>query len=210
MSSESANAGHQKQAQKRSLEQFMRDTFRNPLNAAASFLQRLGITANVMTVAGLGVNILAAVLIGFGYLTVGGLVLLIGAPMDALDGALARLSGSSTPFGAFLDSVTDRYAELFLFGGLLLYFLNKGDVIACILVFVSAAGSVLVSYIKARAESLGYECKVGLLSRVGRMVVLIPGLIFNIPLVSLWILAIFTHVTALQRFWHVHQQADPR
>ena len=208
MSSESANAGPQKQSQKRSLEQFLRDTFRNPLNAAASFLQRLGITANIITVAGLAVNVLASVLIGAGDLIFGGLVLLIGAPMDALDGALARLSGSSSPFGAFLDSVTDRYAELFLFAGLLIHFLNIGDITACILVFISAAGSVLVSYIKARAESLGYECKVGLLSRVGRMVVLIPGLIFNIPMVSLWILAIFTHVTALQRFLYVQKQAN--
>lgn len=201
------NEGSQKQTQKWSLEQFLRDTFQKPLNSIASFLKRIGITPNAITVAGLFVNAAAAALIATGRMTAAGLVLLIGAPMDALDGALARLDGKTTSFGAFLDSVIDRYAELFLFAGLLIHFLIAGNITACILAFAAAAGSVLVSYIKARAESLGFEAKVGLFSRVGRMVVLISCLIFNIPLVALWILAVFTHFTALHRFWHVRRQA---
>lgn len=201
------NEGSQKPTNKWSLEQFMRDTFQKPLNSIAAFLKRLGITPNAITVAGLVVNVAAAVLLASGRITLGGLVLLIGAPMDALDGALARLDGNTTSFGAFFDSVTDRYAELILFAGLLINFLRAGDTTAIILVFVAAAGSVLVSYIKARAESLGFEAKVGVFSRVARMVVMITGLIFNIPIVALWILAIFTHVTAIHRFWHVRNQA---
>ena len=201
------NESSSKHARKWSLEQLMRDTFQKPLNTAAAFLKRLGFTANSITIIGLFVNIAAAILIAYGKLTAGGLVLLIGAPMDALDGALARLNGTSSAFGAFLDSVIDRYAELILFAGLLVHFLQTGNVTACILVFVAAAGSVLVSYVKARAESLGFESKVGVFSRLGRMLVLIPCLIFNIPLVALWILAIFTHVTAIRRFWHVQKQA---
>jgi len=116
----------------------MRDTFQKPLNTAAAFLKRLGFTANSITIIGLFVNIAAAILIAYGKLTAGGLVLLIGAPMDALDGALARLNGTSSAFGAFLDSVIDRYAELILFAGLLVHFLQIGNVTACILVFVAA------------------------------------------------------------------------
>lgn len=201
------NEGSQKHTQKWSLEQFLRDTFQKPLNSIATFLKRLGVTPNAITIVGLLVNVAAAALIATGRITAGGLVLLVGAPMDALDGALARLNGKPVPFGAFLDSVVDRYAELILFAGLLFHFLLVGNLTACMLTFTAAAGSVLVSYVKARAESLGFECKVGLFSRVGRMVVLIPCLIFNIPIAALWILAPLTHVTAIHRFWHVQKQA---
>lgn len=193
--------------EKWSFEQFLRNTFKRPLDSIAGFLLRMGVTANAITVFGLVVSAAAAVLIGMGKLLPGGLVLLFAAPMDALDGALARLSGKSSNFGAFLDSVTDRYQEIFVFGGLLFYFLQVGDALACVLVFVSAAGSVLVSYVRARAEALGFEAKVGLFSRVGRLVILIPCLIFSIPLVALWILAILTNVTAIQRFIHVQRQS---
>ena len=199
--------GTQMQEEKWSLEQFLRNTFKRPLDSIAGFLQRAGVTPNGITIFGLLVSAAAAVLLGLGKFMPGGLVLLIGAPMDALDGALARLTGKPSSYGAFLDSVTDRYAELLLFAGLLYYYLQAGDQTASLLVFAAAAGSVLVSYIKARAESLGFEAKVGLFSRVGRLVVLIPCLIFNIPIVALWVLAIFTNVTALQRFFHVRKQS---
>ena len=94
----------------------------------------------------------------------GGLFVLLMGPVDALDGTMARLRGEASDFGAFVDLVTDRYSELIIYGGLLYYFLNTGDTIGGLLVFVAAAGSVLVSYVKARAEGLGYEAKVGLLS----------------------------------------------
>ena len=201
------NEGSQKQAGKWSIEQFLRDFFKKPLDSAAHALQRLGVTPNSVTMLGLVLNAAAAVLLGFGRFTIGGLVLLIGVPMDALDGALARLNGKPSPFGAFLDSVTDRYEELFLFAGLLVYFAQTGNQTGILLSFAAAAGSVLVSYVKARAESLGFESKVGLFSRVGRMIVLLGSLIFSIPLVGLWILAIFTNITAIHRFLHVRNQA---
>jgi len=200
--------GTQMQEEKRSFEQMLRKTFKQPLDAIAGFLHRVGVTPNAITVFGLLVTLAAAVLIGLGKFLPGGLVLLIGAPMDALDGSLARLTGKVTKFGAFFDSVTDRYAELFIFAGLLYYYLQTGDATACLLTFAAAAGSVLVSYVRARAESLGFEAKVGLLSRVGRLVILIPCLIFSIPMVALWILAIFTNATAIQRFIHVQRQSS--
>ena len=200
------NEGTSTQGEKRSLERVLRKTFKKPLDSVAGLLDRAGVGPNTITLLGLGVTAVSAVLLGFGNILAGGLVLLIGAPLDAIDGSLARLKGKSTPFGAFLDSVTDRYGELLIFGGLLIHFLQTGDQTACLLVFISAAGSVLVSYVKARAESLGFDGKAGFFSRVVRMIVLIPCLIFNFPLVALWILAIFTNLTALHRFFHVYRQ----
>jgi CDP-diacylglycerol--glycerol-3-phosphate 3-phosphatidyltransferase len=110
-------------------------------------------------------------------------------------------------FGAFVDSVTDRYSELVILGGLLYYFAVQGDVLAVILVFSAAAGSVLVSYIRSRGQSLGWDTKIGLLTRMERYMVLAPSLVFNIPMVGLWIIAIFANLTALQRILDVRKQA---
>jgi CDP-diacylglycerol--glycerol-3-phosphate 3-phosphatidyltransferase len=120
---------------------------------------------------------------------------------------MARLRGESSDFGAFVDSVSDRYSELIIYGGLLYYFLTLGEPVGGLLVFGAAAGSVLVSYVKARAEGLGYQAKVGLLTRVERYLVLAPSLVFNQLYIGLGIIAIFANITALQRIWHVRSQA---
>jgi CDP-diacylglycerol--glycerol-3-phosphate 3-phosphatidyltransferase len=137
----------------------------------------------------------------------GGILVLLMTPIDALDGTMARLRGESSDFGAFVDSVTDRYSELIIYGGLLYYFLTLGDPLGGLLVFGAAAGSVLVSYVKARAEGLGYEAKVGLLTRVERYIVLAPSLVFNQLFIGLAIIAVFANITALQRIWYVRRQA---
>lgn len=173
----------------------------------AAFLDKLGITANMITVFGLVIAAAAGVLLGLGHIRAGGIVLLISAPMDAFDGALARLKGKSTKYGAFLDSVVDRFSEVFILAGLLVHFALQNDTISVILVFATAAGSLLVSYVKARAESLGFTAKMGLMTRVERMIVLIAGLVFNIPVIALWIMAILTNFTAIQRFFFVRKQA---
>lgn len=193
---------------KRSFEAFLRKTFKPILDTIAGFLGKLGITPNMITLCGLLVAAASGVLLGFGKISAGGLVLLIGAPMDALDGALARLKGEPKKSGAFLDSVTDRVAEMFTLGGLLVFFAVKANVLALVLVFIAAAGSLLVSYVKARAESLGYNAKMGLMTRVERMIVLTAGLIFNIPMIALWILAVGTVFTVIQRFFFVWRQAS--
>ena len=120
---------------------------------------------------------------------------------------MARLKGEVTRFGAFLDSVIDRYSELIILGGLLVYFLQKQNSLACILVFIAAVGSVMVSYTKARAEALDFSAKVGILTRVERVLVLAPCLIFNIPMVALWVLAVLANFTALQRILFVRKQS---
>jgi CDP-diacylglycerol--glycerol-3-phosphate 3-phosphatidyltransferase len=142
-----------------------------------------------------------------GYLTWGGILVLITVPFDALDGTMARLRGEASDWGAFVDSVADRYSELLVYLGLLIYYLNQGDKLACALVYLAAAGTVLVSYTKAKAESLRFDANVGLLTRAERYLVLAPALVFKIPIIALWILAILANFTALQRILRVRHQA---
>jgi CDP-diacylglycerol--glycerol-3-phosphate 3-phosphatidyltransferase len=162
---------------------------------------------NTITVLGLVGNVVAAVLVATGRIQVGGLVVLMMGPVDALDGTMARLRGMAGNFGAFVDSVTDRYSELVIHLGLLYYFLQKGDQVAVMLVFASAAGSVLVSYVRARGQSLGWDTKTGILTRLERYLVLAPALILNYPVAGLWILAVLSNVTAIQRIIDVRRQA---
>src|SRR5215211_4778032 len=140
----------------------------------------------------------------------GAILVLLMTPIDALDGTMARLRGESSDFGAFVDSVTDRYSELIIYGGLLYHYLDLGEPLGGLLVFGAAAGSVLVSYVKARAEGLGYEAKVGLLTRVERYIVLAPSLVFNQLYIGLGIIAVFANITAIQRIWHVRNQAHKK
>jgi CDP-diacylglycerol---glycerol-3-phosphate 3-phosphatidyltransferase len=191
---------------KMSFSDFLRVRFKGILDPIGLFLNRLGIMPNTMTMLGLIGTTLGSILLGLGHITWGGLVILIAGPFDALDGTMARLRGEPSKFGAFVDSVSDRYSELIIFGGLTYYFLSTQNWMACGLVYIAAAGSVLVSYVKARAESLGFDAKVGILTRVERYLVLVPGLVFNIPIVALWIIAILANITALQRIIYVKKQ----
>jgi CDP-diacylglycerol--glycerol-3-phosphate 3-phosphatidyltransferase len=184
-----------------------RVVFKGVLDPIGAFFNRLGIYPNTMTLLGLVGNIIGAVLIALGYLTVGGIVVLVMGIVDTLDGTMARLRGMPSEFGAFVDSVTDRYSELFIFGGLLYYFLQKGDWLSVLAIYMAASGAVLVSYIRARAASVGMETKVGFMSRFERYLVLAPTLILTIPMVGVWIIAIVANITALQRIFDVRRQA---
>jgi CDP-diacylglycerol---glycerol-3-phosphate 3-phosphatidyltransferase len=191
----------------KSLDDWFRATFRGVLTTLAVFFNRIGFHPNTMTILGLAGTVTGAALLGLGHMTIGGFVILVSGVFDALDGTMARLRDESTRFGAFVDSVCDRFADLSIFGGLLAWFIQQQDWLTCGIIYVAAVGTVMVSYIKARAESLGYSAKVGLLSRVGRYLVIVPGLVFNIPVISIWIIAIFANYTALQRIWYVRKQA---
>lgn len=185
----------------------LRHFFQTFLDNVGNGIHNLGIRADTITLVGLIGNIIAAVFIACGNLLVGGILLLCMGPLDAFDGAVARAEGKSSKFGAFLDSVTDRYSELIIFLGLLIYFLRLEDDTAVIVTFVAAAGSVLVSYTRARAEGIGYSVKAGLMTRVERYLVLVPGIIFNIPRISIWIIALMANFTAIQRIWIVWKQS---
>lgn len=186
---------------------FLRVRFKGLLDPIGAFLNRLGLKPNMVTVFGLIGTVVAAFLLARGQITWGGLLLVIMAPIDALDGTMARLRNEPTRFGGFVDSVTDRYAELFVFGGLLIHYVQQDAPVLSVLAYLAAAGSILVSYTRARAESLQYEAKIGLMTRVERYLILIPCLIFNRADIALWILAIATNFTALQRIWSVRKQA---
>jgi len=186
---------------------FMRARFKGLIEPVGAFLNKIGILPNTMTLIGLAGQIGAAVLLGFGYIRWGGLALLVMAPMDAMDGTMARLRGKPSRFGGFLDSVVDRYAELILFAGLLVHFVRLEQWLPVVLTYVAAAGSVMVSYSRARGETLGFNVKVGLLTRVERYIVIIACLLLNLPQVAIWILAILTNVTAIQRVLAVYKQA---
>jgi CDP-diacylglycerol--glycerol-3-phosphate 3-phosphatidyltransferase len=193
----------------------MRVWFRWYLNPIAGLFNRLGIRPNTVTLFGLMGTIGCAVLIAFGHMTWAGILLLIMGPVDAMDGALARLRNEASDWGAFVDAVTDRYSELFLFLGFLIYYLLKQDTIGVILAYLAAAGSVLVSYVKARADASKLDANVGLLTRVERYIVLIPGLIFSfltpiLPLIILIIVAVLANFTALQRIMRVRRDAYRR
>ena len=127
-------------------------------------------------------------------------------PLDALDGVLARLRSESSEYGAFVDSITDRYSEMAIFGGLLVYFSKTGNWLDSLLIFSAAIGSFMVSYTRARAESLGYSAKIGLLTRAERYLILVPGVFLGYPRISLWIIAVLANFTALQRFIHVRKK----
>lgn len=194
----------------KSLSDWMRVWFKGVLDPIAGFFNRLGLHPNSMTLAGVAGNLIAAVFLADGQFLVGGLLVLLMGPVDALDGAMARLRGDPTDFGAFVDSVTDRYSEVFIFLGLLTYFLRQGDGWTAWGIFVAASGSLLVSYTKARAESLQYDGKIGILTRFERYLVLVPSLVFGIPRIGIWIIAVLANITALQRALYVRRQARGR
>ena len=192
---------------KKTFTDILRQVFKGVLDGIGAFLNRLGVRPNVITTAGLLGNVAGGVLIASGHLLWGGIVAMVTAPLDALDGTMARLRNESSRYGAFVDSVSDRYSEFALYAGLLVYFIQIGTWKDALLVLFAAMGSILVSYIRAKAEALNYSAKIGLFTRVERYLVLIPGVILGFPRVSLWILAIISNFTALQRFWYVREQA---
>ena len=181
--------------------------FKGVLDPLATFFNKLGLMPNTMTILGLVGNAIGAYFLARGNMLVGGIIVLAMGPVDALDGTMARLRGEPTKFGAFVDSVTDRYSELVIFMGLLFYYLQKPDWLMAGVVYLAAAGSVLVSYTRSRGQSLGYDTKVGILTRFERFLVLSPALIFNLPWLGVCIIAIFANVTAIQRILDVRRQA---
>jgi len=182
---------------------------RGSLLGLGRVLARFGLTANVLTVVGLLLNVAVAVVIALGHPRWGGGLLLVASAFDMLDGAVARATGTITRFGGFLDSTLDRYSEAVVFGGVLVYLLGTDDAdVGAVLVFVATVGALLISYARARAEAAGYTASVGLVARPERVVLLALCLLIGRPLWALWVLAIATHLTALTRIVHVWRLAE--
>jgi CDP-diacylglycerol---glycerol-3-phosphate 3-phosphatidyltransferase len=177
----------------------------------------------MLTVLGLMLSALTAVVIALGFLFVGGLLVLFAGIFDMFDGAMARVRNTATTFGAFFDSTLDRYSESIILFGLLWYALQRPDLHDAFwpaqheqtwmvtFIFIAAVGSLMVSYAKARAEGLGLECKIGLLARPERVVILAIGLLSGTAIWALALLAVFSHVTAIERLvyvWRITRQTE--
>lgn len=169
-------------------------------------LHRVGISANVLTALGLVIAVATALAIASGHLFLGFCgVVLTGLP-DLLDGSVARYSGKAGPRGAFFDSVSDRVSDALLFGGVAWYLADEGEYLP-VLVLAVLALSMLITYERARAESLGFSARGGLMERAERMVLLAVGLLFDILVPMMWIMLVLTAITAVHRFVMVWRQA---
>lgn len=177
-----------------------------PLSAA---IGRSSMSPNMLTVLGLLLSVGAAVLVWYGHYVSAAVVFTVGSLCDMLDGAVARLSEKVTPMGAFLDSTFDRLGEGVMLTAVALAYARDGNLWMVGAAFSTMIGSFLVSYARARAEALGLDCKVGLMTRPERLVLLGLGLLlqkFGVLPVVMYILAVLTAVTVLQRILHVRRQ----
>jgi CDP-diacylglycerol--glycerol-3-phosphate 3-phosphatidyltransferase len=177
------------------------------IQPVALFLARLGLTPNAVTVLGFLMTAAVAVVLATGRTQLAGVLLIGTLAFDAVDGTLARLMGTASRFGAFLDSTLDRWAEIVIYAALVWVFLESGQDNGVLLAVAAMATSLMVSYTRARAEGAGFQCKEGLLTRFERIVILIAGLIFNQAIWALAIIAILAGFTAVQRIWVTWQAA---
>jgi CDP-diacylglycerol---glycerol-3-phosphate 3-phosphatidyltransferase len=169
-------------------------------------LRRLGITADALTVFGLACSVATAVLIASGHFVWAVVALSVAGVSDLLDGSIARGSGQASPRGAFFDSVTDRASDALLFGGVAWHLAHRSQYLP-MLAFAVAACSMLISYERARAESLGLDARGGLMERAERFVLLGIALAFPVLVPMLWLMLALTAFTAVQRFVHVYRLA---
>jgi soluble lytic murein transglycosylase len=176
-----------------------RDSVRSWTDPVGRLLFRLHLRPNHLTVCGLGVSLLAAGCFVAGQTRMAGVLLILAGLFDFFDGSLARVSGQVTPFGAFLDSVIDRYSDLVVLLGIVVLFARTPHTRGAVVAMAGLVGSVMVSYTKARAESIGIECNVGVMERPERLICLIAGAVFDLLEPALWVLAILANITALQR-----------
>jgi len=170
-------------------------------------LCKSGITPNALTLINLALNIGAAYVIATGHFIIGGVLVLVAGLFDLLDGALARFTEQTTKFGAILDSVADRISEAAILCGLLIWYIPQGASLEIVLIFAVLIGSFLVSYIRARAEGLGWQCQVGLFTRAERVIVLVIGLLINQIFIVLCVLVVFVFFTVVQRLVYLWKQA---
>ncbi len=187
----------------------LRERFEGPLRAqlepVVRWLAARQVTPNQVTLAALALSLLAALCIGAGWLRLGALVLIVASLGDLVDGMLARATDQAGPFGAFFDSTLDRISEGTVLAAVAFRFAGDGRPLLVALVVLALLGSLLVSYARARAEALGIDCKVGLMSRAERMALLIAGLLLGLLGPVIVLLAVLTLYTVGQRMRHVHE-----
>jgi len=175
-------------------------------NPLVGILSKSGITPNALTFINLALSIVAAYVIAINHLVLGGVLVLVSGLFDLLDGALARFTKQTTKFGAILDSTVDRISEAAILCGILILYLSRGGRLEIVLIFAVLIGSFLVSYVRARAEGLGWQCQVGLFTRAERVIVLAIGLLINQIFIALCVLVAFAFITVVQRLVYLWKQ----
>jgi len=183
-----------------------------------SFFAKFNINPNVFTASGFILSFISAVLLCYGRFLPAGFLILIGGSFDTIDGKYARATGRGSKFGALFDSTIDRYSEAFLFFGLWIFFIKNDMYINTLGTFIAFGGSMMVSYIRARSESLGFECKVGIMQRQERVVYLGFGSILSgvtifsyIPIIGIiWLIALLANFTAVQRIYFIWQKENKK
>ena len=173
------------------------------LDAPLGFIaRRIPFSPNTLTLAGFLITLIAAFVIPYN-IRLGGLFIMIGGIFDMLDGMVARTRGETTKFGAFLDSVLDRYSDAFLFLSIAWYLAAHGDHTGSFLSIGTMLGAFLISYTRARAEGLGESCHTGIMERPERIILLIFATVTGWLVPILWLMLILTHATVLQRMHYV-------
>lgn len=189
--------------------EWARDVLEKMAAPLARLLARLKVSPNQVSAAGFALNVVAAVCIATNDLVLAGVIYILAGCLDLMDGTLARVSGRATKFGAFFDSTVDRISEGVVFAAITYRFAIDGQSVLAAVVVLALLGSLLVSYVRARAEGLGGKCKVGLLTRAERVILLTLGLLFGLLAQTIVVLAVLTAVTVAQRIYHVARQFDP-
>ena len=190
----------------------LQNGFVNLLAPLIKILTSWGINPNSFTVAGLIITSMAAVAFIMGHLHLGGFLILLGGLCDTIDGSLARFANKATHFGAMFDSAVDRYSEFVMFLGIGVYFVMLKDYPTSVVAFFALCGSIMVSYSRARAESLGFDSRIGIMQRPERIVFLGLGALIHPGAFkfAIWLVAVFANFTALQRIRHAYKQSQTK
>ncbi|RMG04913.1 MAG: CDP-alcohol phosphatidyltransferase family protein [Nitrospirae bacterium] len=168
--------------------------------------RRVRVNPNLLTITGFLITTVACLFIPWQPLT-GGVLILLGGAFDMFDGIVARTNGKTSPFGAFLDSVLDRYSDSFIFLSISYLFILRDDLLGAALSLGTLIGALLISYARARAEGLGLDCHTGLMERPERIILVSAGCITGYIVPVIWALFILTHITVIQRILHVRKRA---
>jgi CDP-diacylglycerol--glycerol-3-phosphate 3-phosphatidyltransferase len=197
---------------RRLIPESLQNGFVNLLTPLIKIFTRWGINPNSFTLAGLIITSMAAVAFIMGHLHLGGFLILLGGLCDTIDGSLARFANKVTRFGAMFDSAVDRYSEFVMFFGMVVYFVMSKDYPTSVVAFFALCGSIMVSYSRARAESLGFDSRVGIMQRPERIVFLGLGALIHPGALkfAIWLVAILANFTALQRIRHAHKQSETK
>lgn len=186
----------------------VKEKYLSLLDPVIQFAIRMKLTPNIFTTIGFVISCIAAVLAAKGDIRIASVVILFAGMFDTVDGKLARASGKVTKFGALFDSSLDRYSEVLYLFGLAFFYIRSEWYWTSVAVAIALGGSLMVSYVRARAEGLGFDCKVGMMQRPTRIILLGFGGLIHVGAlaVAIWLIAVFANVTAIQRIFHVWKE----